>query len=1000
MVSSATPPPGLLGRASRALFLLLGCSIVFVSLGFPQSSAPLANAQKKSFKVAAGDAAASLKQFSQQSGEQIVFPLETVRGITTNAVNGELTAREALDRMLAGTGLLVVQDDRTGAFAIRREPDESKNAVSRRELDAAAASPGRPIELAEYEVTGSRLAQTELEGVSPVLTFNADFITRTGFATTEEFLRTLPQNFSGALAGRPGVPNDENPIGFTRNSGQSGVGLRGLGANNTLVLINGRRAPLSGRGTNTTNPPQGFFDVNTIPVGMIERIEVLTDGASAIYGTDAIAGVVNIILKKHFKETEVRGRVGGTWRGGAFERGITLTHGFAIGRLSGSVVLDWYSRNELFATQRNFSKTADQRPRGGSDFRSAIGQPVTIFAVSGPLSGLLNPNGTPATQAVAPAGQNGRNLTVASFAATAGQRVFFDVPDNYSLITPTERYGVTVNLEYELSSRITLYSELGYTYNDTTSLANSLVTVNGAASVRIPAANPFNPFGQPLGFSISHDELGPRELVAETDAVRALFGARVVLPSNWNAEGSFMFYGQRLYNENPVVDNVRLQALLNETDPTRALNLFSDFHAAGPGNAPGIYQQIISDNIEKSKSDLYLGEVIARGPVWELPAGPVNVATGAEWTQQDRIRTTNTPTLTAPARSRETRNNYAAFAEVGVPVFSPRNDRLLMSALDLQLAARYESIEDAGETIDPKYGARWKPFSWLLLRGSYGTGYRAPALSELERPVSTRTATLADRRRNESYPMLITSGANLNLQPETSETVNFGVVMNIPFVRGLSIGVDYYRKEQENLTTSFGDQAFLDFENELPGRISRGPQTPEDIATGRPGRVTNVDARFVNFGLVITDGYDINLNYQMSFPELGRFSLMASTTTLNSYQIALNPGDPLVDRKGSFGFPLDFKGNAFLMWNKDRYGATISAYYTDSFNRSGQVVGSLTTFDVNVSYELKRFGLRFTGGIGNIFDKEPPFANVMFGYDGGFHNAKQRTYNTSVTYTF
>jgi outer membrane receptor protein involved in Fe transport len=149
-------------------------------------------------------------------------------------------------------------------------------------------------------------------------------------------------------------------------------------------------------------------------MGMIERIEVLTDGASAIYGTDAIGGVVNIILKKGYNQTEARLRMGGTWHGGAFERGATLTHGFSSGKLRGTVVLDYFSRRELFATQRAFSKTSDQRARGGDDFRSTIGQPITVLAVAGQtLVGLTNPNGTAATQAVAPLGQDGRSLTVA-----------------------------------------------------------------------------------------------------------------------------------------------------------------------------------------------------------------------------------------------------------------------------------------------------------------------------------------------------------------------------------------------------------------------------------------------------------------------------------------------------------------------------------------------------------------------------------------------------------
>lgn len=995
-------PPGRLGLAfATACGVLL---LLVAAAGTPTRAAG-SDGPVRGFDVPAGEAGQTLKQFAQQAKREIMFPAEPVGAIRTNAIKGDFTALEAIHRMLAGTELGVVVDEKSGAFAINRvsDPNVARAApieTSDRPKKGLRTEGGVAV-LDGVEVTGSRLKQTDIEGFSPVLSFDQEFISRTGFATTEEFLRTLPQNFAGALTGRPGVPNDENPLGFTRNSGQSGVGLRGLGSNNTLVLINGRRAPLSGRGSNTTTPPQGFFDINTIPMGLIERIEVLTDGASAIYGTDAIGGVVNIILKKDYNETEARFRMGGTWHGGAFERGATLTHGFSLGKLRGTVVLDYFSRNELYATQRAFSKTSDQRARGGDDFRSTIGQPITVTSIAGQtLTGLTNPNGTAATQAVAPLGQDGRSLTVAAFAPGAGQRVFYDGSDLFSLITPTERSGLTMNFEYELNPRITFFSDLSYTYIDTTSLANPLST-GTATGIRIPATNPYNPFKQPLLFNLSHEELGPRELVAQTHSVRALFGARVNLGNSWSAEGSVLFYGQRLQTLNPIVDSARLTALLNETDPARTLNLFGDFYGKGPVNDPALYRQIISNNVERSKSDLYSADLLARGDVWNLPAGPIRVAVGGEWTQQDRIRTTNAPSIVSPPRSRETRDSYAAYVEAGVPLLGKKQDVLLARSLELQLAGRYENIDRAGDTTNPKYGLRWKPFDSLLLRGSYGTGYRAPALTELERPESDSNPQVTDpKRKNERYAVLVTTGSNPNLEPETSKTYNAGAVLNVPFTKGLSFGVDYYRKEQRNLSTSLTNQQLIDAEDFITGRVTRAEPTAADVAAGLAGRITKLDARYVNFGLVVTEGYDVSANYNLTTKNWGRFTFMASTTTLMSYKIALTPTDPLTDRKGSYGFPLDFKGNGYVFWNRGPYGVTVSAYFIDSFNRQGRDVGSFTTFDLNFSYEWKRHHLRFNGGFGNLFDREPPFANTQFGYDSGFHNAKQRTYNLSATRTF
>ncbi len=873
---------------------------------------------------------------------------------------------------------------------------------------APAVKPTAPasslVQLEPFEVTGSRLKQIDLEGPSPVLTFDRPFIEATGLATTEDFLRTLPQNFGGASSGRAGAVNDENPLLFARNAGQSGVSLRGLGSNSTLVLINGRRAPLSGRGNNGTTPPQGFFDINTIPMGMIERIEVLTDGASAIYGTDAIGGVVNIILKKDFNQTEVRSRFGGTWHGGGFERGATLTHGITKAGWKLTTVLDWFSREPLWASQRWFSKSGDHAARGGDDFRSSIGYPATIFALPGQtLRGLTNPNGTPATQAVVPSGQDGRSLKISDFAATAGQRAYYNQATLYSIITPTERRGVSFNSEYALTKRLTLFSEVSYTRNSTNTRANPLPTnnPNGSATLpRIPASHPFNPFGQDLGVAIAHAELGPRQLLTQTKALRGLLGARVELPRQWQGEASFMYYSQQLHALNGgLPNNAAIIAALNQTDPTKALNLLGDFYAKGPTNPPGLYESVVNITVEKADSDVYTGELTARGPVWRLPAGHLQLAVGGEWNQQDRLRTTNLPTTILPARSREVRNNYAAYVEASVPLVGKERRLPLLHKLDASLAARHEDIQNAGATTDPKYALRWQPFQPLLLRASYGTGYRAPALTELERPEANANNTLIDPRRGgERYPMLVVSGADRNLEPETSKTYNYGLVLNVPRVTGLSLGVDFYRKEQRNLTTSLPPQNLLDFERFFPDRVTRLAATAAEQAAGWPGRVTHLDDRYLNFGLVITDGFDYSVNYLLTTQTLGRVNFRATATYLASYKIAFNPGDPLVERKGTFGFPQDLKGNFMAVWNRGPFGASLACYHQGDFDRSGRRVSSFTTWDIGGSFEWTKHRLRFQAGVGNVFDRSPPFANTVWGYDGGFHSAKMRTYNFSATY--
>src|SRR5690606_27262334 len=232
---------------------------------------------------------------------------------------------------------------------------------------------------------------------------------------------------------------------------------------------------------------------------------------SAVYGTDAIAGVVNIILKEAYNSTEIKTRFGGTQHGGAFERNATFIHGFSAGRLQLTTTLDGFEREPMYGWQRPFSATGDHTAKGGSNFNSNIGYPNTVFALPGQtIPGVFNPNGSPATQAVIPSGQDGRNLTAADFAGLGGASAFYNQAELYSLITPTQRLGATSRLNFTFSDRLTLFGEAAYTYVDSSGLANPLVTSNTSGNVntgRIPANNPYNPFGVPLGFRMTHLEL-------------------------------------------------------------------------------------------------------------------------------------------------------------------------------------------------------------------------------------------------------------------------------------------------------------------------------------------------------------------------------------------------------------------------------------------------------------------------------------------------------------
>jgi hypothetical protein len=508
-----------------------------VSLGFAAEAV-------RSFDIPAGDAATTLKQAAKQGGVEIVFPATTVRGVQTAAVKGDFSATEALNRMLAGTDLVLVKDQKSGALTVNRVAAESKNDPSRPAGAEAVANVDRGVvKMQEYAVLGTRIRQADAAGPSPVSTYDMDYIRSSGAFTLSDFLRTLPQTYNGVGAGRNSAPDDLNmaygqrtenqipqspipgasPILFNNEpvqTGVSGVSLRGLGAGSTLVLVDGRRVAQAGSANRGSSSGQGFVDLNTIPLGLIERVEIITDGASAIYGADAVAGVINIVLKKAWVGTEVSGSIKLAEHGGGRERQTTLTSGFAAwdGRLRGTIGVNYYERDPLLASQRAFSSNPDFRTEllgysattgaavYGTDQRIQWGYPASIQSVATTgfvtipgVRVLLTPEGSATTPALSAFERRTTNSPTQNPALTSiiaqGQRITNPAPWT-QLISGSQRYGFTGNASFQVFPKMELYG----TYSFTDSRSNAKTLPAYVANVRVSAAN--NPFGQDIQFGM------------------------------------------------------------------------------------------------------------------------------------------------------------------------------------------------------------------------------------------------------------------------------------------------------------------------------------------------------------------------------------------------------------------------------------------------------------------------------------------------------------------
>jgi iron complex outermembrane receptor protein len=923
------------------------------------------------------------------------------------------------------------------------------------------------VKLEEVQVTGSRIRRVDVEGPSPVSTYDKDYIRSTGAMNVADFLNLLPQTYSGIGAGRSSTPNDLNPEFGQRTetttppfnfvlgasaappgqTGVSGVSLRGLGAGSTLVLIDGRRAGISGAGNRSSDTRQGFVDLNTIPLGMIDRIEIITDGSSAIYGADAIGGVVNIILKKDWQGSELATSFKGAEHGGGRERSISLTSGFKQGKLRGTVNLSYYDRSDLKASQRTFSKNQDHRniiesydpttgaPIYGSDLRLNWGYPATVQARTGTLNGFFRPDGvTPTNVALTPEGYVSTPPLSAFTGAgpvppntgvfASGQRRA-NTSDFLDIIPESERIGANLNLNYDLNDRFGLFG--GYTFSESKSKFDSQAAVSSASASSgfgnfatiVPAGLAHNPFGQDVLVGMVHYEFGPVWQKTNTTAHRANFGVTGSLGETWKWEAAVSYDRQKT---NQITRNFN-GALVTAALANGTLNPFIDARAENAPDQSSVYNMMALYPTVDSSSKFVSWDFQADGDLFEFWGGPVQMAWGGNYNSAEVESTAvNYTTAVVPVVSTNavsaTSRSQAAFAEFSVPFIGKPNAVPGAQRLELTIAGRYEDYSSSEGVTVPKYTLIWAPVRSVLLRAGYSEGFRPAAPTERATAQTSVNSTVTDPRRTPaSTPnVAVTSGSPTVSQPETSDTVTYSFIFEPPFAKGLNLQVNYYETNQEDVLQQLSANNIVLNESIFGSRITRATATAQDIALGQPGALTSVDRTFINFGKVVNRSADYTADYSLPWQELGRWriSLTATQTLESTRQLA--PGQPPIIQEDDTYSPPEWKYNATVMWNQGPWNAALFYYYLDGFatNSAGNSlathpVSSVDKLDLRAGYEFSKgvwrgYGknLRVMVGIGNVFDQEPPFSDTVYGYNGGLHSqwALGRSYELSFVLPF
>ncbi len=893
------------------------------------------------------------------------------------------------------------------------------------------------VALEKFVVTGSNIRGVNTEKTLPVTVITADDIKDAGIGTMSELVESLPFSTNVSINETSTGPNDAR-------GDVSTINLRNLGSGRTLVLLNGRR--LSAYGVTPGTPPVQFVNVNAIPLGAIEQVEVLRDGASAIYGSDAIGGVVNTILKKTYDRFDVSARYAFAADGGSpRETNFTLSGGrvFNEGRTNLTLVYNYYHRDLLMAPERDYAGNADKRPLVGAPFNTSTSynslnssSPFGRFTAVTDTGTAVSVPGVSATN-----GQFYYDPTTGVRTTGAGPTGFYNSQTNTQLLPRITRHNLFSAVEHRFNPALVAFGEFSYydseSYGQFDSSPISLATDGivipktnyyNPAGTRFQGAGTANPTGTPRNVSIRNyraTEIGPRSYDTESDSYRLLAGLRGNIEnSTWTWEtGALYMHGSTYQVNHGYISASRFLQQLALATPD-AYNPFG-----GP-NTPEVTNKFVIDIWDRGTGELASLDAKASGELFKLPGGAVSLAAGGEY-RHEAMKQRNDPFGLADdviAQSEQldvtaSRAVYAGFSEVLVPLIGAEQKIPLVRSLELRAAARYEHYKNFSAT-KPGVGLSWRPTEWLLLRASYNEGFRAPTIVELFTPaIGRRNEGLVDTARTgqpdavSNISKRIVTGGNPLLQPEESESWNYGAVIDVPFVKGLSFGADFYRIRQFNQIDNSDAQDELDLDNQLwdasggaNPRVLREARTAADVTANLPGVLVEVLSTFQNLSLREVEGTDFFVNYRTPRWSFGRFNLTGTLSYVDELRSIDENGNAteLVQANGN----PRLKATAGVSWSKGRWSASVYERYTGEYNGpasltvSGQpfIIDAYRVTNASVGYAFRGGmldGLRLRVGVNNVFDEPPPLypANSS-GYHPSYADPRGRMPYVDVSYKF
>jgi len=871
---------------------------------------------------------------------------------------------------------------------------------------ATTAADAQPVQ--RIEVTGSNIKRSDKETADNVQVITARQIQQSGQTTIADFMRTLSSNLASF------TEQDSNSF----SPGSSAITLRGLNAKYTLVLLNGQRMTNYGFAQNLE---ETFVDLNTIPINAVDHIDVLKDGASSIYGSDAVAGVINIVLKSNYQGKVVDGEVGAAQGNSGATYQSSVTAGFGKLQEDGYNLVfsaSVFHRDDLLASQRPLTAPQNTSQYPGGSFGWNIANYYTDDN---------NPSSATAFPTCGKNGYPGQVIDAGTYQTQGlvGTTCSFNGANLASLIPGTDRANIVLNGTLKINNSITAFGDFFLAAVKTKALlggaANlgpTAVVYNGATgavspvSNTLPVGNSSNPGTTPQDINYAFQSVGNQYYQNNSYTTRITGGLKGSLNADWDWQATAGLSENNVAQTNYNSINVPAlnAAIANNT-----------FNFLNPSLTPAGTAALRAQFEQASISKLETVDAKASGPLFSLPAGQVQAAFGYAYRHESQNNQPDVKLLAGEILNYGStevdgaRSVNAVYGELEIP---------LLKTLTANAAIREEKYSDFGSNLSPKISLRYQPIDMLTLRGSYSLGFQAPALPEISHSSATYFTTVTDSNDPQGRPSETIAGvavANPHLKAEKSKNVDLGIVL-AP-TKDLSFAVDYYRISMDNLiageTTA---QNVID----APAGTYQGTSVVRNSA----GTIEYVSIPYANLYRLYTRGEDFDGSYVFHLTPSTKLTTDLNFTFVDHMDVNTTPGGQLQNFAGTDGWywlsPIagggpvpHLHGSISETWDtpewtvrgtsnftggyKEEYCTQYQACSTgaggDSANALASNVHSYTSFDIYAEYRgFKNWTL--SASVTNVFNKQPPFDGGIGGPSTQLYSLIGRFANLHAAYKF